>query len=154
MIEANSAFEVCPQLTATMQIRLTILAVLAWYHTHKLNVVPINPSRASIDLPSTSYKTVGSVSALSDPKQTALSFLTPPAVTRKVLQEAKTAGVTSVWLQPGSYNDEEIQFAKTNFENVIGGYEDGTVGGEGWCVLVDGESALRAAGKPIERQKL
>lgn len=75
-------------------------------------------------------------------------------MTRKVLAEAKSAGVKSVWLQPGSFDEDGMRFAKDNFENAIGGFDAGTSGGEGWCVLVDGESALEAAGKPIQRQKL
>ncbi|KIW91482.1 uncharacterized protein Z519_07448 [Cladophialophora bantiana CBS 173.52] len=128
--------------------------ILAWYHVHSLPVTPINPTRQSISLPSKTYNTVPTVSALPHPSQTALSFLTPPAVTRKVLEEAKTAGVKAVWLQPGSFEDEDLTYAKQNFESAVGGFEDGTVGGEGWCVLVDGENMLRAAGKKIERQKL
>jgi len=128
--------------------------ILAWYHVHSLPVIPINPTRPSITLPSRAYDTVPSVSALPEPARTALSFLTPPAVTRKVLQDAKAAGVQAVWLQPGSFEDQDLKYAKENFESAVGGFEDGTVGGEGWCVLVDGEDALRAAGKEIVRQKL
>lgn len=70
------------------------------------------------------------------------------------MQEAKSAGVKAVWLQPGSFEDQDLEFAKKNFESAVGGFENGTVGGEGWCVLVDGENALRKAGKEIVRQKL
>lgn len=80
--------------------------------------------------------------------------MTPPSVTRTALAEAKSAGIKSVWLQPGSFDDEILKYAQDNFENAVGGFEHGTVGGEGWCVLVDGENALRAAGKKIQRQKL
>ena len=128
--------------------------ILAFYHQHSLAVTPINPGRPSISLPSKSYSTVPSVSALSHPSQTALSFLTPPSITRKVLEEAKNAGVKAVWLQPGSFDDEELKYAKENFESAVGGFEDGTVGGEGWCVLVDGENMMRGAGQKIVRQKL
>ncbi|EXJ93909.1 hypothetical protein A1O1_02302 [Capronia coronata CBS 617.96] len=128
--------------------------ILAWYHTHSLQVTPVNPGRPSISLPSKTYGTVPSVSALPHPAETALSFVTPPAVTRKVLQEAKSVGIKAVWLQPGAYEDEDLEFAKENFESAVGGFEDGTVGGEGWCVLVDGENCLRAAGREIARQKL
>ncbi|KAL6243487.1 hypothetical protein RBB50_009479 [Rhinocladiella similis] len=128
--------------------------ILAWYHVHSLPVTPINPNRPSIALPSKTYSTVPSVSALPDPATTALSFLTPPAVTRKVLEEAKSSGVRAVWLQPGSFDDQDLKYAKENFESAIGGFESGTTGGEGWCVLVDGEESLRAAGKDIVRQKL
>ena len=128
--------------------------ILAWYHQHSLRVTPINPTRPTIALPSRTYDTVSSVSSLSHPGQTALSFLTPPAITWKVLEEAKTAGVTAVWLQPGSFEDRDLKYAEENFESAVGGFEDGTVGGEGWCVLVDGENALRGAGKKIVTQKL
>lgn len=131
-----------------------VYPVFAWYHVHALKVTPINPSRSSIDLPSKSYTTVTSPTALSNPSLTALSFLTPPEVTRKALADAKSVGVKSVWLQPGSFDDETMKYAQDNFENAIGGFGQGTVGGEGWCVLVDGENALRAAGKDILRQKL
>lgn len=133
---------------------LTFCLVFAWYHVHALNVTPINPSSSSIDLPSKSYTTVASPTALPNPALTALSFLTPPQVTRKALADAKSAGVKSVWLQPGSFDEEILKYAQDNFENTIGGFEHGTVGGEGWCVLVDGENALRAAGRDIMRQKL
>ncbi len=55
------------------------------------------------------------------------------------------AGVRAVWLQPGSFDDEGLEFARREFEAGIGG--DGGRGGEGWCVLVDGDSGLRAAGR-------
>ena len=128
--------------------------ILAWYHQHSLKVTPINPSRSTISLPSQTYVAVPSVSVLPQPEQTALSFVTPPPITRKILKEAKDAGVKAVWFQPGSFEDEDLQYAKDNFESAVGGFEDGTVGGEGWCVLVDGENALRGAGKKIVRQKL
>jgi predicted CoA-binding protein len=128
--------------------------ILAWYHQHSLRVTPVNPTRPSISLPSKTYDTVPSVSSLPHPDQTALSFLTPPPITRRVLEEAKTTGVKAVWLQPGSFEEQDLEYAKKNFESAVGGFEDGTVGGEGWCVLVDGENALRGVGKKIVKQKL
>ncbi|KEF59278.1 uncharacterized protein A1O9_04122 [Exophiala aquamarina CBS 119918] len=128
--------------------------IFAWYHTHSLPVVPINPTRPSISVPSKRYDTVPLVTMLPHASETAVSFLTPPAVTRKVLQEAQAAGVKAVWLQPGSFEAQDLEFAKKNFESAVGGYEDGTVGGEGWCVLVDGENALSDAGRSWGRQKL
>lgn len=70
----------------------------------------------------------------------------------KVLQEAKEAGIPAVWLQPGSFDDEVLAYAKSNFKAAIGG--DGGMGHEGWCVLVDGEEGLDAAGKKWRSQKL
>ena len=46
-------------------------------------------------------------------------------------------------MQPGSFDDNVEDFARKEFETVIAGYGGGTVGGEGWCVLVDGNEALK-----------
>lgn len=127
-------------------------AVLAWYHVHGLSVIPVNPGNPEIKLPSHSYPTVASPAALPTPSQTSLSIITPPSITRRVLQEAKSAGIPAVWLQPGSFDQEGLEYAKANFKAAVGG--DGGVGGEGWCVLVDGESALKAANRPWTQQKL
>lgn len=94
------------------------------------------------------------MSAIGEPSDTGLSFLTPPSVTRKVLEEAKRAGFKAVWLQPGSFDDDAMKYANENFESAVMGYEGGTVGGEGWCVLVDGESSMQKAGRRYGRQKL
>ena len=73
-------------------------------------------------------------------------------MTRKVLEEAKTAGVASVWLQPGSFEQDDLEYAKANFNSAIGGLGGG--GSEGWCVLVDGEAAMQAANRQWRRQRL
>ena len=64
-----------------------------------------------------------------------------------MLKEAKEIGVPSIWLQPGTFDDTVLDFAlqEGQFESVL--YGDGGRGSEGWCVLVDGERALRDAGK-------
>lgn len=72
----------------------------------------------------------------------------------KVLQEAKQAGIESVWLQPGSFDDEVMTFARKEFKAAIGGMEGGTVGHEGWCVLVDGEDGLELAERRWKMQRL
>jgi len=66
-------------------------------------------------------------------------------VTLKVLQEAKALGVPAVWLQPGTFDDEILEFAARNFRAAVGG--EGGMGSEGWCVLVDGERAMEGRGK-------
>ncbi|CAD0108523.1 unnamed protein product [Aureobasidium uvarum] len=120
--------------------------VFAWYLQRSLPVTPLNPSRSSVSVSSKEYDTVPSPSALQQPKETGLSVITPPAVTKKLLQEAKEAGVRAVWLQPGSFNDDILEYAMKEFPGAaVGG--DGGRGGEGWCVLVDGDGGLRAAGR-------
>jgi myo-inositol-hexaphosphate 3-phosphohydrolase len=78
-------------------------------------------------------------------------------VTLKVLQEAREAGVPAVWLQPGSYDDNVMAYARKEFRAAIGGLEGDqlqTNGEEGWCVLVDGEDGLKLAGKSWQKERL
>ncbi|KAK2807226.1 hypothetical protein FQN50_005513 [Emmonsiellopsis sp. PD_5] len=126
--------------------------ILAWYHQHSLPVTPLNPKSPEIALPSKTYATVASPSALASPSQTSLSLVTPPRATLKILQEAKEVGVPAVWLQPGTFDDEVLAYARDNFKAAVAG--DGGNGSEGWCVLVDGEDALAAAGVAWTAQKL
>ncbi|KAJ9161762.1 NAD(P)-binding protein [Coniochaeta hoffmannii] len=122
--------------------------VFAWYTAHSLPVTPINPATPEISVSGASHKTVPSLSALADPKQTSVSIITPPKATISVLREAKELGIPAVWMQPGSFDDEVLAFARSDeagFRAVVAG--DGGRGDEGWCVLVDGERGLKAAGK-------
>lgn len=49
-------------------------------------------------------------------------------------------------MQPGSFGEDELAYAEREFPGAaVGGFGGGTVGGEGWCVLVDGERALEEA---------
>ncbi|KAH6685929.1 CoA binding domain-containing protein [Plectosphaerella plurivora] len=121
--------------------------IFAWYAARSLPATPINPGSASIKALDRDFPTVPSLSALEKPRETSVSIITPPAATLKVLQEARQLGVPAVWLQPGSFDDAVIAFAREEgaFEAVVAG--DGGRGHEGWCVLVDGERALKDAGK-------
>lgn len=87
------------------------------------------------------------LSEVSDPKNTSVSIITAPAITINVVKEAKQLGFPAVWLQPGTFDDEVLKFVREDgvFEAAIGG--DGGRGSEGWCVLMDGEKALKDAGK-------
>jgi predicted CoA-binding protein len=126
---------------------LTRIPVFAWYLHHDLPVTPINPASPTVKVGNKDYPTVASVGAVANPKETAVSIITHPAVTIGVLKEAKQAGIPSIWLQPGTFDDEVISFATAegNFEAVL--YGEGGRGSEGWCVLVDGEKALKEIGK-------
>lgn len=125
-----------------------------WYLDHNLSAIPLNPSTPSVKVASTGkdYPTLASPSKLPNPQQTSLSVITPPAVTAKLLQEAKDAGIMAVWLQPGSFTESELEFAMKEFPGAaVAGFAEGTVGGEGWCVLVDGDEAMDGAAK-LKRQ--
>jgi hypothetical protein len=88
------------------------------------------------------------LSALPHPTETAVSIITPPKVTQKVLEEAKKLGIQAVWLQPGTFDDDILKYAMDGFKAAVGG--DGGNGHEGWCVLVDGERVAKAAGKDLK----
>ncbi|KAI9795034.1 MAG: hypothetical protein M1816_000054 [Peltula sp. TS41687] len=129
--------------------------VFAWYIEHNLPVTPINPRLSSIRLGSTDFPTVvPDIASLSRPTDTSLSIVTPPAVTLKLLREAKDVGIPAVWMQPGSFDDEGLEFARTEFQAAVAGFEGKGKGkggkGEGWCVLVDGEMGLSRAGRKWE----
>lgn len=122
--------------------------IFDWYLQHDLHAIPLNPTSSGVDVRGQTYDTVPTISKLPDPKNTSLSVITPPHVTAKLLAEAKEAGIKAVWLQPGSFEDAEFKYAMKEFPGAaIAGFEDGTVGGEGWCVLVDGENAMSGASK-------
>jgi predicted CoA-binding protein len=108
-------------------------------------VTPVNPTSPAIKVGGVDHATVSSLSQLEKPTETSVSIITPPPVTLKTLNEAKELGIPAVFLQPGTYDDQVLEFAKGNFKAVVVG--DGGWGGEGWCVLVDGERGLKSAGK-------
>lgn len=93
------------------------------------------------------YTTVANLSALPNPKETSVSIITAPPVTVKVLEEAKKLGIPGIWLQPGTFDDAVLKLALEQgaFESVV--YGAGGRGHDGWCVLVDGEKAMKDAGK-------
>jgi len=123
--------------------------IFAWYTSHSLPVTPINPTSPTITLNKQAYPALSSLTALPSPTTTSVSIVTPPAITKKVLAEAKELGIPAVWLQPGTYDTEGLEFAlsKDNFKAGLGGFGGGTRGHEGWCVLVDGGRGLGAVGK-------
>lgn len=122
--------------------------IFSWYLNHSLPVVPLNPTCSSITVRGKEYQTVQSPKQISDPGLTGLSIITPPPVTEKILKEARESGIKAVWLQPGSFTEVELDYAIREFPGAaVGGFAEGTIGGEGWCVLVDGERAMKEAGR-------
>ncbi|CRK12541.1 hypothetical protein BN1708_010541 [Verticillium longisporum] len=119
--------------------------IFAWYHAQSISATPVNPTAATVTALGQEHAAVPNLSALPRPKETSVSIITPPAATLKVLKEARELGIPAVWLQPGSFDDAVIAYAREEgaFNAVVAG--DGGRGHEGWCVLVDGERALKAA---------
>ncbi|KAI8824113.1 CoA-binding protein [Fimicolochytrium jonesii] len=108
--------------------------VFRWYLDHKLSVVPINPSTPTIE----NHTTAAKLSTLTDPASYSVSVITPPKITKNIIQEAADLGIKNVWLQPGAESEEALALGREKGLNVISG---------GPCVLVHGEEAIKAASK-------
>ncbi|KAG9071203.1 hypothetical protein KI688_008748 [Linnemannia hyalina] len=63
-----------------------------------------------------------------------VSIITPPTVTKSILEEAHKNGIRRVWLQPGVESDAALEFAKEKGMQVIAG---------GPCVLENGIPAAQ-----------
>ena len=85
-------------------------------------VIPLNPKSNQIE-------GVAAFAAISDAPivPQALSIVTPPAITRQVVQEAIEAGINQIWMQPGAEDDAAIELAQQAGCEVIAG---------GPCILV------------------
>ena len=79
-------------------------------------VLPVNPREKEIaGLPA--YPDLASVPG----PVHLVNVVTPPAVTRKVLEEAARLGLPAVWLQDGSYDEASLEVAaKASFRTVYG----------------------------------
>jgi predicted CoA-binding protein len=96
--------------------------VLRAYVQRKLMVYPVNPRAEEIE----GLKAYRNLAEL----PTALhgvSFVTSPAVTLRMLEEACELGIQHVWMQPGAESPEAVQFGEAAGMNVIAG---------GPCILV------------------
>ncbi|MDD2557905.1 MAG: CoA-binding protein [Desulfuromonadaceae bacterium] len=98
--------------------------VLRSYLEHGYKVIPINPTAALVEgIPS-----VSSVAEL-PAEVTALSIITPPQVTRKVVAAAIELGhIKHIWMQPGAEDKSAVELCETHNINVIA---------DGSCLLVE-----------------
>ena len=83
---------------------------------------PLNPAASEIE-GQRAFPTLADLPAVPE----SLSIVTPPAVTRKVVDEAIRVGVRHVWMQPGAEDAQASQAARDAGLDVI---DDGS------CVLV------------------
>ena len=128
--------------------------ILNWYILHNLPVIPINPKEQEILGKEVSANVSQIITAIenhedilsyrtSEVDGLSISFLTPPHVTAKTLQEiSKVDGydkvIKGLWFQPGSYDQEVFKLAEKigEFDKVV--HEDE-------CILVRGEEGLVSA---------
>lgn len=70
------------------------------------DVLPVNPGQATVE-GVRAFKTLAEVPKPVD----IVDVVTPPAVTRRILEDAAIAGISLVWLQDGSFDDEVLAVA-------------------------------------------
>ena len=71
-------------------------------------VIPVNPKADTI----AGLTVAHSLADVQKPVHI-VNVVTPPSVTRKVLEEVARLGLPNVWLQDGSFDDEVIAYAGT-----------------------------------------
>ena len=96
--------------------------VLRCYQQHGREVYAVNPHEREIE----GAACFASVSALPS-DVAALSVITPPAVTERIVREAAQRGIGKLWMQPGAESAEAIDLADELGLSVIAG---------GPCLLV------------------
>ncbi len=98
--------------------------VLRSYLQNGRDAVPIHPKEKEVE----GVACFASLSAIPEGERPdAVSIITPPAVTEKVVAEALALGIRHLWMQPGAESPQAISDAQDAGANVIGG---------GPCVLV------------------
>lgn len=85
-------------------------------------VYPVNPTAVEIE-GHRAYATLAELPVVPE----SLSIVTPPHVTRQVIEQAIAAGVRNLWMQPGAEDSRASQAAREAGLNVI---DDGS------CILV------------------
>jgi predicted CoA-binding protein len=96
--------------------------VLRCYLQHDVEVYPVNPG-------STEIEGVRCATSLRDlpEKVRAVSVITPPEVTERIVEDLPAAGAAFVWMQPGAESDAAVARAEQLGLTVIHG---------GPCLLV------------------
>jgi len=96
--------------------------VLRCYQQNRREAWAVNPNEKSVE----GAPTVAAVTDL-PPQVEAISIITPPPVTEKVVEAAIKKGIRHVWMQPGAESDTAIEACEKAGVNVIG---------DGSCLLV------------------
>jgi predicted CoA-binding protein len=85
-------------------------------------VYPLNPTASDVE-GDPAFASIADLPVVPE----SLSIVTPPHVTREVIQQAIAAGVKNVWMQPGAEDSKASQAAREAGLNVV---DDGS------CILV------------------
>lgn len=88
------------------------------YHTMKncgYETYAVNPNYSEMDDGSKCYASLKDLPNRPD----CVDFVIPPAVTKQNLEEMSPEDYPLIWLQPGTYNDEIVQFAEEKGFQVV-----------------------------------
>jgi predicted CoA-binding protein len=96
--------------------------VLRCYLQHGRDAVPVHPKEPEVE-GRTAYASLGAIPG----GVGAVSVITPPAVTEKVVEEAGRLGIRHLWMQPGAESEAAVRRARELGIDVIAG---------GPCLLV------------------
>lgn len=72
-------------------------------------VYPVNPNRGTVD----GDPAYPSLAELPD-RPTIVNIVVPPEQTLRVLRDAKAAGITNAWIQPGAGGGEVVEYLEAN----------------------------------------
>jgi predicted CoA-binding protein len=92
------------------------------YQQNDLDAVPVNPTAAEIE-GAAAFRDLAAIPGEVD----AVSIITPPAVTERVVDEAIARSIKHIWMQPGAESQKAIKAAEASGANVIA---------SGPCILV------------------
>ncbi len=96
--------------------------VLRAYLQNNLTVFPVNPYADEIE-GQQAYPDLESIPDSVD----GVSIITPPEVTKTVVEQAVELGIRNIWIQPGAESEQAVIHAEQSGANVIAG---------GPCLLV------------------
>jgi len=77
-------------------------------------VLPVNPKEETIQ----GLPVYANSEALPDPVHV-VTLVTPPKVTRTILEQLDPSRFKTIWLQDGSFDEEIIAFAEAKFDTVV-----------------------------------
>jgi len=90
--------------------------VFAAFLRTRREAYPINPGQDTVQ----GHRAFPSLRDLPEPVE-AVSIITPPHVTERIIEEAAAAGVKMIWMQPGAESAEAIHRAEELGMSVIAG---------------------------------
>jgi predicted CoA-binding protein len=79
-------------------------------------VFPVNPTESSVE----GLTAYASVLDIPEPVH-ALSIVTPPPITERVVADALEAGINHIWMQPGAQSAAGVNLARARGASVIAG---------------------------------